>query len=67
MVSINDYIKSDYGTGRVIVITKQWIIHDNSVEGKFDEFALLIGEDHFEVIPEKYPNRIENQKSPRFL
>lgn len=51
-VKIGDMVESDYGKGRVLVETKQWIIHDDSANGSDSEFAILKSDDHFKVIKE---------------
>lgn len=38
-------VESNYGKGEVLAVTNQWIIHNNSLEGRDDEFALLISDD----------------------
>ena len=48
--SVNSYIESSYGKGKILAVTRQWIIHDNSLENKTDEFALLIEEDYFKIL-----------------
>ena len=47
---VGDHIESAYGKGKIIALTMQWIIHDNSLEDKSDEFALLIKEDQYKII-----------------
>ena len=51
-VKIGDMVESDYGIGRVLAETKEWIIHDNSGNGSNTEFALLKSDDHFKVVKE---------------
>ncbi|WP_436517356.1 hypothetical protein [Ekhidna sp. To15] len=50
-IRIGDIVESDYGKGAIVAITKQWIIHNNSLNNdESNEFALLIGEDEYTVL-----------------
>ncbi|MEQ9404426.1 MAG: hypothetical protein RIM99_12610 [Cyclobacteriaceae bacterium] len=51
-IQIGDMVESDYGKGRVIAITDQWIIHDNSLNNGDEEFALLISDDIVHLVEE---------------
>ena len=51
-IKIGDLVQSDYGSGKVLAVTKQWFIHDNSSEGGHDEFAILLAEDDYQVVTE---------------
>ncbi|MEM0941594.1 MAG: hypothetical protein AAF600_15860 [Bacteroidota bacterium] len=52
-IKIGDLVQSDYGRGRVLTMTKEWFIHDNSKDGGTSEFAILKSDDAYEVILEK--------------
>lgn len=43
-------VESDYGKGRVLAETNQWIIHDNSANDSDAEFAILKSDDYFKVV-----------------
>jgi len=43
-------VESNYGKGEVLAVTSQWIIHDNSLDGRDDEFAVLISDDIIHVM-----------------
>ncbi|SNT38053.1 hypothetical protein SAMN05421640_3653 [Ekhidna lutea] len=45
-------VESDYGKGRVLAETNEWIIHDNSANGSDTEFAILKTDDHYEIVNE---------------
>lgn len=45
-------VESDYGKGRVIAETSQWIIHDNSANDSDAEFAILKSDDFYELVEE---------------
>jgi len=51
-IKIGDLVQSDYGMGHVLAVTKEWFIHDNSAEGREDEFAILITDDVYQIIQE---------------
>ncbi|WP_420318253.1 hypothetical protein [Ekhidna sp.] len=51
-VKIGDMVESDYGKGRVLAETNQWIIHDNSANNSDSEFAILKSDDHFKIVNE---------------
>lgn len=52
-IKIGDMVESDYGKGQVLAITDQWIIHNNSLKNRSDEFAVLISDDAIQIIEEK--------------
>ena len=43
-------VESDYGKGRVLAETREWIIHDNSANGSDSEFAILKSDDHYALV-----------------
>ncbi len=45
-------VESDYGKGRVIADTKEWIIHDDSANNNETEFALLKSDDYYKLVEE---------------
>lgn len=51
-VKIGDMVESDYGKGRVLAETKDWIIHDNSANNSDAEFAILKSDDSYQVVKE---------------
>ena len=51
-VKIGDMVESDYGKGRVLAVTSQWIIHDDSANESDSEFAILRSDDHYHVVKE---------------
>lgn len=51
-VKIGDMVESDYGKGRVLAETKDWIIHDNSANNSDAEFAILKSDDHYQLVSE---------------
>lgn len=51
-IKIGDVVQSDYGKGKVLAVTNQWFIHDNTVDGGTEEFAILKVEDTFTIIRE---------------
>ncbi|WP_089358325.1 hypothetical protein [Ekhidna lutea] len=51
-IKIGDMVESDYGKGRVLAETNEWIIHDNSANGSDTEFAILKTDDHYEIVNE---------------
>lgn len=51
-IKIGDVVQSDYGKGKVLAVTKDWFIHDDSSQGGDEEFAILKTEDFFEIIRE---------------
>ncbi|WP_370089660.1 hypothetical protein [Ekhidna sp.] len=51
-VKIGDMVESDYGKGRVLAETSQWIIHDDSANESDSEFAILKSDDHYRVVKE---------------
>ena len=51
-IKIGDMMESDYGKGRVLAETKEWIIHDDSANGSQTEFAILKSDDHYKIIEE---------------
>ncbi|WP_436517251.1 hypothetical protein [Ekhidna sp. To15] len=51
-VKIGDMVESDYGKGRVLAETKDWIIHDNSANSSDAEFAILKSDDHYQLVKE---------------
>ncbi len=51
-VKIGDMVESDYGKGRVLAETKEWIIHDNSANESDSEFAILKSDDYYTVVTE---------------
>ena len=57
-IKIGDLVRSDYGAGQVLAVTKEWFIHDNTSEGGTDEFAILISDDVYQIIqePALYPD-----------
>lgn len=46
-------VESDYGRGEVLAVTSQWIIHNNTLDNKNDEFAILISDDEIHLLEEK--------------
>ncbi len=52
-IKIGDLVQSDYGKGRVLAETKEWLIHDNSLDGGSTEFAILKSDDLYKIIVEK--------------
>lgn len=51
-VKVGDMVESDYGKGKVLAETKEWIIHDNSANNSESEFAILKSDDNYKVIKE---------------
>ncbi|WP_421762895.1 hypothetical protein [Ekhidna sp.] len=51
-IKIGDMVESDYGKGRVIADTKEWIIHDDSANNNETEFALLKSDDYYKLVEE---------------
>ncbi|MEO9873094.1 hypothetical protein [Ekhidna sp.] len=51
-IKIGDMVESDYGKGRVLAETNEWIIHDNSANNSSSEFAILKSDDHLKIISE---------------
>jgi hypothetical protein len=51
-VKIGDMMESDYGKGRILAETKEWIIHDNSANNSDAEFAILKSDDHYKIVKE---------------
>lgn len=51
-VKIGDMVESDYGKGRVLAETRDWIIHDNSANNSDSEFAILKSDDSYQVVKE---------------
>ena len=51
-VKIGDMVESDYGKGRVLAETNEWIIHDDSANESNSEFAILKSDDHYKVVKE---------------
>ncbi|WP_425392357.1 hypothetical protein [Ekhidna sp.] len=49
---IGDMVESDYGKGRVLAETEQWIIHDNSANKSDTEFAILKSDDYYKIVNE---------------
>ncbi|MEP1032737.1 hypothetical protein [Ekhidna sp.] len=49
-VKIGDMVESDYGKGRVLAETKDWIIHDNSANNSDAEFAILKSDDFYQLV-----------------
>ena len=47
---IGDHIQSQYGRGKIIASTSQWLIHDNTLNGDDQEFAILLSDDEYELI-----------------
>lgn len=45
-------VESDYGKGRVLAETKEWIIHDNSANDSDAEFAILKSDDYYKIVNE---------------
>lgn len=43
-------VESDYGKGRVLAVTSEWIIHDNTANGSDTEFAILKSDDHYALV-----------------
>ncbi|MEM6737012.1 MAG: hypothetical protein AAF620_13185 [Bacteroidota bacterium] len=52
-IKIGNLVQSDYGRGRILAVTKEWFIHDNSKDGGTSEFAILMSDDAYNVILEK--------------
>ena len=52
-IKVGDMVESDYGRGKVLAVTNQWIIHDNSLNDQEEEFAILISDDHLRVIEQE--------------
>ncbi len=51
-VKVGDMVESDYGKGKVLAETKEWIIHDNSANNSESEFAILKSDDNYQVVKE---------------
>ena len=51
-VKIGDMVESDYGKGRVLAETNEWIIHDNSANDSTAEFAILKSDDFYRLVKE---------------
>ena len=51
-VKIGDMVESDYGRGRVLAETKEWINHDNTANESDSEFAILKSDDQYQVVKE---------------
>ena len=45
-------VESDYGRGKVLAETKEWLIHDDSANGNDTEFAILKSDDVYQLIAE---------------
>ncbi len=49
---VGDMVESDYGKGRVLAETREWIIHDDSANNSDTEFAILKSDDHYKIVDE---------------
>ena len=45
-------VESNYGKGRVIAETREWIIHDNPANDSDSEFAILKSDDFYRLVKE---------------
>lgn len=52
-IQLGDMVESDYGKGKVLAATDQWIIHDNSLNSSSQQFAVLISDDSMILLDEK--------------
>jgi len=52
-IQVGDMVESDYGKGKVLAATEQWIIHDNSINDSTEEFAILISDDVMILLEQK--------------
>ena len=43
-------VESDYGKGKVLAETREWIIHDDSANGNESEFAILKSDDRYRIV-----------------
>ena len=53
-IQVGDMVESDYGRGEVLAVTNQWIIHNDSLNGSENEFAVLISDDMIHLIKEAF-------------
>ncbi len=51
-IQVGDMVESDYGKGQVLAVTKQWVIHNNSLNSSEEEFAILISDDSIQLLEE---------------
>ncbi|GAB4237207.1 MAG: hypothetical protein Tsb0034_12250 [Ekhidna sp.] len=49
-IKIGDVVETDYGVGRVLAVTKEWFIHDDSSNGRSTEFAISILDDEYKIL-----------------
>jgi len=49
-IKVGDMVESDYGKGKVLAVTNQWLIHDNSLNNRDDEFAILITDESVRIL-----------------
>lgn len=49
-IKVGDMVESDYGKGKVLAVTNQWLIHDNSLNNRDDEFAILITDESVHIL-----------------
>ncbi|MEM9339400.1 MAG: hypothetical protein AAGA66_11775 [Bacteroidota bacterium] len=49
-IKVGDLVASDYGKGEVLAITDQWLIHNNSLNNRNDEFAILIADESVRLL-----------------
>ena len=49
-IKVGDVVESDYGKGKVLAVTNQWLIHDNSLNNRDDEFAILITDESVQIL-----------------
>lgn len=52
-IQIGDVVESDYGKGKVLATTDQWVIHDNSLNDSYEEFAILLSDDSISILKEQ--------------
>ncbi|MEP1097250.1 MAG: hypothetical protein ABJG78_19195 [Cyclobacteriaceae bacterium] len=51
-IQVGDMVESDYGKGKILATTEQWVIHDNSLNNSSEEFAVLISDDAMILLDE---------------
>lgn len=41
-VKLGMIVESEFGIGKVLAMTKKWVIHDDSINGRDEEFAIYL-------------------------
>lgn len=57
-VKIGDIVESEFGTGPLVAVTKEWVIHEVVNGDRVDEVAIH-RENQYISVPVEFPNKPE--------